>query len=137
MPSGEARSNRRMHITGRNQETLLRFLSLACFAVLLSSCSTPSLRTVSITPATGATILTSRGQTAQFHAVGSFQQGSHQPTTQDITNTVTWSSSTPSVATIDSTGIATAVASGTTTITATGNGAFGQIQGTSSVQVNL
>ena len=73
----------------------------------------------------------------QFHAVGSYQQGSHQPTTQDITNSVTWSSSTPSVATIDSTGVATAVGSGTTTITAVGAGAFGAIQGTSNIQVNL
>jgi hypothetical protein len=112
-------------------------LSVVLVAGFLSGCSTPSLRTISITPATGATVLTSKGQTAQFHAVGSYQQGSHQPTTQDITNSVTWSSSTPSVATIDSAGLATAVATGSTTITATGAGAFGAIQGTSSVQVNL
>ena len=131
MLSREVRSNSRKLITGKNSQTfhlLLRFLFLTCFTVLLSSCSTPSLRTVSITPATGATILTSKGQTAQFHAVGSFQQGSHPPTTQSITSTVTWSSSTPSVATIDNTGLATAVASGTTTITATGAGTLGKFR---------
>jgi Bacterial Ig-like domain (group 2) len=140
MLSGEVRSHSRKLITGKNSETfrfLRCLLSIACFTALLSSCSTPSLRTISITPATGAAVLTSQDQTVQFHAVGSYQQGSHPPTTQDITNSVTWSSSAPSVATIDATGLATAVGSGTTTITATGAGAFGAIQGTSSVQVNL
>ena len=56
---------------------------------------------------------------------------------RDITASVTWSSSTPSVATIDATGLVTAVGTGTTTITAAAAGAFGAVQGTSNVQVNL
>lgn len=140
MLSEYLRSSIRKSSTGKHLELfrpLCHLLSTASLAVLLSSCSTASLRTISITPATGATVLTSQGQTAQFHAVGSYQQGTHQATTQDITSSVTWASSTPSIATIDSSGLATAVGSGTTTITATGAGAFGAIQGTSTVQVNL
>ena len=133
----DGRASQTLGIHSKSVRLQLSALLISCITTVLCGCSTPSLRTVSITPATGATALTSKGQTAQFHAVGSYQQGSHQPTTEDITHSVTWSSSSPAVATIDASGIATAVASGTTTITATGNGAFGLIQGTSTVQVNL
>ncbi len=44
----------------------------------------------------------------------------------DITTTATWMSSNSSVATIDATGLATAVAAGTTTIQASQGGVFGQ-----------
>src|SRR6185312_9977836 len=52
------------------------------------------------------------GGTQQFTATGAFSDN----TTENLTSTATWSSSSPSVATISSAGIATGVAAGTTTI---------------------
>lgn len=116
----------------------LRLLSLFALSItaLMTSCSEPSLRTVSITPAAGATVLTAQGQTAQFHALATYQQGSHPATTTDVTTTATWTSNSPSVATVSS-GLVTAVGTGVAVITATVNGSFGIVQGTSSVVVNL
>jgi plastocyanin len=65
------------------------------------------------------------GATEQFMAMGNFSDG----TTQDITSQVTWASANSSVATISnapgSQGLATALAAGTTTISATLNGVVG------------
>jgi uncharacterized protein YjdB len=62
------------------------------------------------------------GQTTDFLALGTFSSTSSTPGTQNMakisTYTVAWSSSVPSVATIDSNGVATAVGQGTTAITA-------------------
>ena len=71
-----------------------------------------NLRSIAINP-TSASI--SSGQTKQFTAIGTLDDG----TTVDITDAVTWSSSNESVATIASSGVATAQATGTTYITAT------------------
>jgi hypothetical protein len=54
------------------------------------------------------------GQTSQFIAIGTTSGGA----TEDITNTVAWSSSSTQVGKISSTGLATAVGQGSTTITA-------------------
>jgi uncharacterized protein YjdB len=63
---------------------------------------------------TAQTVATA-GQTTQFIAIGTTSNGS----TLYLTNSVTWSSSTPTVATIGvATGLATAVGAGSTTITA-------------------
>jgi trimeric autotransporter adhesin len=56
--------------------------------------------------------------TQQFSASGVFGDGS----TRDITSSATWTSSNPAIATIDANGLATAVALGSTTITATDSG---------------
>lgn len=58
--------------------------------------------------------ISSSVMTQQFKATGNYQNG-----TQEFTNSVIWRSSKTSIATIDNTGFATAVATGTTTITAT------------------
>ncbi|GFO56299.1 hypothetical protein GMSM_33060 [Geomonas sp. Red276] len=61
--------------------------------------------------------LSAIGATQQFAAWGIY----HDNSTRNISDSVTWSSSNPSVATIDATtGLATAVGEGSTTITATG-----------------
>ncbi len=104
---------------------------------LLTACSEPSLRTVSVSPPSGATVLTAQNQTAQFHALATYQLGSHPPSTQDVTSSAQWTSNSPSVATIDASGVVTAVGTGTAVVTATVHGSFGIVQGTSSVQVNL
>ena len=55
------------------------------------------------------------GNQQQFTATGTYSDGS----LQNLTNFVTWTSTTPGVATIHHTGLATGVNTGTTTIQAT------------------
>ena len=69
------------------------------------------------------------GATQQFTATGVLGAGEG---TVDVTNLVTWASSNPSVATVDSTGLATSVSAGSTTISAT----LGAIAGTASLSVS-
>ena len=99
-----------------------------CLSTAVVGCSTSGLDSVQITPTTQSVAV---GQTAQFNAVGTFGNAKH-PTTQNITSSVTWSSSVPSVATINASGVATAVGPGTTTITAGGTA----YNGPTSVQCN-
>jgi uncharacterized protein YjdB len=76
---------------------------------------TPALlQSIDIAPTTPPTIKT--GQTYQFTATGHYSDS----TTSDITNSVTWQSTSTGIATINSSGIATAVAlnAGSTTIQA-------------------
>jgi uncharacterized protein YjdB len=87
-----------------------------CLSTAVVGCSTSGLDSVQITPTTQSVAV---GQTAQFNAVGTFGNAKHA-TTGDITSSVTWNSSVPSVATINASGVATAVGPGTTTITAGG-----------------
>ncbi|MGO9452235.1 MAG: beta strand repeat-containing protein [Candidatus Binataceae bacterium] len=81
--------------------------------------SAVTLTAIMITPVS-PTI--AKGTTAQLTATGQFSDGS----TQDITTSVTWASSEPSVATVSnasgSQGLVTGVAAGTTTISATSGG---------------
>jgi len=69
----------------------------------------PTLASLTITPA-NPTIAT--GQNQQFSAQGTFSDGSHQ----DLTSAVRWTSSDTGVATINTSGMATSVAKGGTTI---------------------
>jgi uncharacterized repeat protein (TIGR03803 family) len=75
----------------------------------------PTLVSIAVTPATPTSYV---GTSVQFHAVGSYSDGS----TSDMTSAVTWNSTTASVATISSAsgspGLATSLGSGSTTITA-------------------
>ncbi|WP_165232543.1 choice-of-anchor Q domain-containing protein [Aquisphaera insulae] len=70
-----------------------------------------TLVSLAVTPADPSLGL---GLTEQFRAIGTFDSG----LTMDLTGSVTWDSSDPSVATIDGFGIAAAVSPGTTVITA-------------------
>jgi hypothetical protein len=69
--------------------------------------------------------LTTVGETVQFKAIGTFQRANHPSTTSDITSQVLWASSEVGVTTITSSGLATAVSDGNTTITASMGGAVG------------
>ncbi len=104
----------------RRSASLLPFLLALPVAILLVGCS--ALQTISIRPAQGSTTLTAIGQTAQFTAFGVSQMGSGEPTTANITNSVTWTSSNNSVATINAAGLATAVGAGYAQIYATSGG---------------
>lgn len=111
----------------------LRALSLTCFAILLAGCGSAGLTSIQVAPATQ--VLSAVGENAQFSAIGTYHQGSHPATTRNITNLVTWSSSDPGVATINSAGLATALASGTTTISASMEGFTGLEVGAATVTV--
>jgi uncharacterized protein YjdB len=80
--------------------------------------NTPTLVSISITPAAPTIALKA---TQQFTATGSFSDGS----TKNLTSVSNWLSSSGAVATINSAGLATAVAPGTTTITASSGGVTG------------
>ena len=61
------------------------------------------------------------GATQQFTATATYSDG----TTAPVTTTATWTSANPTAATINSAGLATAVAAGSTTVTASLNGISG------------
>jgi hypothetical protein len=75
----------------------------------------PTLINITVTPLSPTIFLNS---TLQFTATGNYSDGS----TTNLTNTVTWFSSVPAVATISSTGLATGITQGNTNITASYNG---------------
>jgi hypothetical protein len=85
-------------------------------AVLTVNAITPTLVSIAVAPPSPSVTL---GAAQQFTATGTYSDGS----VQGITNTVTWSSGTASVATIGNAsgtqGLATSVGTGTSTITAT------------------
>jgi concanavalin A-like lectin/glucanase superfamily protein/Big-like domain-containing protein len=83
-----------------------------------------TLQSITVTPANPSI---AAGGHQQFTATGNYSDGSHQ----DLTSSATWSSSNQSVATITSTGYATGVATGTTTIKAVS----GSISGTTTLTV--
>ncbi len=79
-------------------------------ALTVNPGSAPQPRTLSaitIIPGIGTQTLNALGETAQFVAIGTFTAS---PVTVDLTDAVTWASSDMDIATIDSTGLATAVA---------------------------
>jgi len=100
--------------------TLVSLLSAIAFTV---SCGkffpdANSLVAISVTPSNASLQLT---KTQQFTAIGSFGDG----TSKDVSSSVTWSSSSSNVASINSAGLATALQTGTTTITASQSGQNG------------
>ncbi|MCX5849532.1 MAG: DUF3443 family protein [Deltaproteobacteria bacterium] len=88
--------------------------------------STPTVTLVSIV-VTPASLSIVPGTTGQFIATGTYSDSS----TRNITTSVTWSSLQSEFATINASGLATAVAEGTTTITATS----GSVSGTATMKV--
>ena len=77
-----------------------------------------SLVSIAVTPLTPSV---PQGNTQQFIATGTFTDSS----TQNLTSSVTWTSSNTAVATIGSNGLVTSLATGSTTIRAT-SGVFGE-----------
>jgi uncharacterized protein YjdB len=107
------------------------FLML-CLACTLIGCANPTgLDSIQVSPGTQALTV---GQTAQFTAIGTYGNASHL-STQNITTGVTWTSSTPSVATVSSAGVATAVGAGTTTITASATAFNGPVSSSATLTV--
>jgi len=116
-------------------------LALTC-AMLLTSALTisctgffvnPTLSTITVVPQTPSI---SQGATQQMTATGTYQDGSTSTLTGGTScsgNTVCWSSSDTTVATISTSGVLTGVAQGTSTISA----ASGAVTGTTSANIVL
>ncbi|MBI4689286.1 MAG: DUF1566 domain-containing protein [Nitrospirae bacterium] len=90
----------------------------------VGSATTATLVSITVTPANPSI---TEGATRQFTATGTYSDS----TTQNLTTSVTWSSSNASVATINNSGLATGIAAGSTTIKATS----GSISGSTSLTV--
>lgn len=93
-----------------------RLLILPAIALTLllagcSSSSSPVLKSIQVSPASPSV---AAGLTQQFQAMGTYSDSS----TKDVTSTAAWSSSDNSVATIAAGGLATSLAQGSSTITA-------------------
>lgn len=110
-----------------------QWLALGMFFGILSlmiGCgSATGIDSISISPAAQSLAV---GQTAEFTATSTTTHGQHPSTTQNVTDTVTWTSSSSAVATVNSSGVATAVSPGTTTISASVQG-FNGLVGNSAV----
>jgi uncharacterized protein YjdB len=101
------------------------FLSVLLISTMVGCAGTSSappvtvtLDAISVTPSASSIAF---GTTQQFKAMGSFSDGS----SQDITSSVTWSSSDNTIATISGSGLATPVKHGLVTIKATKSGING------------
>lgn len=84
-----------------------------------------TLVSIAVTPLNASMAV---GTTKQYTATGTFSDSS----TQDITASVVWASSTPAAATINAQGLASSVATGSTTIKAT----FGSVSGSTGLTVS-
>jgi hypothetical protein len=105
---------------------------ISCLACVLIGCGNPQgLDSVAVSPAT-QTLNT--GQSVQFTATGTYGNANHA-STQNITSSVSWTSSLPSVATVSPAGVATAVSAGTTNITASATGFNGPVSSTAVLTV--
>src|SRR5215813_8017664 len=108
---------------------------LAAFAlILLAGCGnffrdSNEVAGISVSPANASLQL---NKTQQFTAIGTLGDGSDK----DVSSSVEWTSSSPKVATIDSSGMATALSTGTTTITASQHNVSGSTTLTVSVHAN-
>ena len=110
---------------------------LTGLALLLQGCSStpsgapsttqsapPTIASLNVSPANPSAVA---GKGQQFTATGKYSDGSQQ----DLTKTSSWSSSNTSVSTIDTSGMATTIQSGSTTISA----AFGSVSGSTTLTV--
>jgi len=102
--------------------SVVSLLWLVVLTMFLVNCDAYKKTSLSITPA-NATL--SPGSTIQFRAIETSTHAGHPNRSTDVTNQVTWESSNTAVATISTSGLATSVGPGSTTITATGDGSFG------------
>jgi hypothetical protein len=108
-------------------------LLLACLSLTITGCNaTTGLDSIQVTPATSSLVV--GGATLQLTATGTFGNAAH-PTTQNITSQVTWASSIAGVATVNSSGVVTAVSAGTAAITASAPGFNGPLSASATVTV--
>src|ERR1700728_3700596 len=110
-----------------------RALLLIALVLPIAGCTNSEVDSLAVTPTTQSLAV---GQTAQLTATGTTGHGSNHPsTTSNVTDAATWASSAPAVASVNSSGLVTALTAGTATITASINGYTGTISASSSVTV--
>jgi len=100
-------------------------LSMSGSTTLTATVTPPPLQSISVTPANPSVAI---GQNQQFVATGLYADGS----TQDLTSSVSWSSSQPAIAAITTAGLASGSSGGSTTIAA----ALGGISASATLSVN-
>jgi parallel beta-helix repeat protein len=100
--------------------SLLSAASHGCGSTATPTAPRPAATVTAIT-ISGTVALSNAGQQAQLQATASYSNG----TAQSVTSVVTWQSATPTVATVSGAGLLTAVAAGTSTITASFSGTTG------------
>lgn len=108
----------------RSLRSLVLFLPTVVAGLSLSACnnSTPTSATApAVTSLTVTGTVPAVGSTAQYTSTVTFSDGK----TQDVTNTATWVSFDTDVATVSSSGVVTAVATGTDVVKATYQGSSG------------
>lgn len=94
-------------------------IGFMCLVLTLTGCSNTAVGWIGITPASQSL---GAGQTVQLAATGYIGHGTSPASTKDVTAVVTWTSSSPSIASVSSSGLATAVSAGTATISASMTG---------------
>lgn len=104
----------------------------ASFGACKKSSSAPSSSVSGLT-VTGTSSFTNKNQTAQMTATAAMSDGS----SQDVTSSATWASSSSSVASVSSSGLVTALANGTSNITATHQSKNGTLGVTVAMQAAL
>jgi len=113
--------------------SLWNALMLIGIALPIAGCtSSGGLDSIQVTPTTASLVV--GGPTLQMTATGTYGNSAH-PSTSVITNQVTWTSAITGVATVNSSGVVTAVGGGTTTITATAQGFAGPVSSSAAITV--
>lgn len=111
---------------------ILVFICIGVLIPLVGCGSSDSLSSIQVSPATQSVAVAG---VTQFSAMGTYTRSGHQTITKDITSQVTWSSSDIGVATINSSGAATGVSAGSTSISASMNGSAGMVTNTAALTV--
>ena len=101
--------------TGTATITATDSLSSGIAATVVVTVTSATLNGIAVDPGRG---VVAAGTTLQFHATGFYSDGGHV----DLTSSATWSSSSSAVGTISTTGLATGVAQGVASISATYGG---------------
>ncbi len=120
------------------KRSIFSVLVLVFASLFMVQCQeAPSLAAIQVLPDNAA--LTFTGQTLQYKAQGTFLSPGHPSQVKDVTNQVKWESTNPIAASISGTGLATAVAAGTsqtTTIMASMVAFSGNIVGQTTLTVS-
>jgi uncharacterized protein YjdB len=116
----------RLHVCNVAVVSLLALLSGCASSKSFSDVQpvTATLTSISLAAPSGSLSI---GATRQFTATGSYSDG----TTKNLSSSVTWSSSNSAIADVNSSGLVTAISTGTATITATLSG----ISASSAIQI--
>jgi len=107
-------------------------LLLVGIVLPIMGCGSSEVDSLQVTP---TSITMAIGTTAQLKATGVYGHGTGPSTTQDLTNQVTWSTTSVDVATVSSTGIVTATGPGLIQITASIKGFTGLLSASSTITV--